>query len=84
MNGRGAIALAFDVRVAFRRLRPHERRAVEPGRRVVVAIAHTPHGPEEQPWLVPARDAKRAFNPRRRDLSRALEAGQTPPGWLRL
>lgn len=84
MNGRGAMALAYAVRVTFRRLRPHERRAVEPGRRVIVAIAHTPHGPEEQPWLVPERDAKHALNPRRRDLSRALEAGRTPPGWLRL
>lgn len=84
MNGRGAMALAYQVRVTFRRLRPHERRAVEPGRRIIVAIAQTADGPEEQPWLVPERDAKAALNPRRRDLPRQLEEGRTPPGWLRL
>lgn len=84
MTGRGALALSYVVRVSFRRLRPHQRFSVPPGRRVIVAIAHTPEGPEEQPWLVPERDAKHALNPRRRDLSRALEAGETPPGWQRL
>lgn len=84
MTGRGALALCHAVRVSFRRPRPHERFAVPSGYRAVIAVADTPDGLEEQPWAVPRRQAKGAFNPRRRDLSRMLEAGNTPDGWQRL
>lgn len=84
MTGRGAQALTYEVRVSFRRPRPHERFAVPSGCRVVIAIADTPDGREEQPWAVPTRQAKAALNPRRRDLPRALEAGNTPDGWHRI
>lgn len=84
MTGRGALALCHVVRVSFRRPRPHERFAVPSGCRAVIAIADTPEGREEQPWAVPARQAKGAFNPRRRDLARTLEAGNTPEGWHRI
>ncbi|MFM7404744.1 MAG: hypothetical protein ACKO1N_11820 [Erythrobacter sp.] len=78
------MALAYAVRVSFRRPRPHERFAVPSGYRVVIGVAHTADGPEELPWLVPSRDAKRAFNPRCRDFARLLEAGEVPAGWHRL
>lgn len=41
MIGQGARALTHEVRVTFRRARPHERDAAPPGYRVVVAIADT-------------------------------------------
>lgn len=84
MTGRGTLALCHVVRVSFRRPRLHERFAVPSGCRAVIAIADTPDGREEQPWAVPVRLAKAALNPRRRDLSRALEAGTTPDGWHRI
>ncbi len=84
MIGAGAKALCREVRVTFRAPRPHERRTMPPGSRVIVAIAHTPAGPEEQPWCVPCRDAKKALNPRRLDMARSLAAGHAPPGWQRI
>ena len=65
MMGRGAAVLSHEVTVTFRRLRPHEARTVSPGKRVIVAIADTLDGPEEQRWLVPVRQAKAALNPHR-------------------
>lgn len=82
--GRGSRALCHEVRVSFRRPRPHECFTVPPGFRAVVAIADTPDGAEEQPWLVPHRDAKRALNPKYRSASRDLAAGIVPDGWQRL
>ena len=84
MIGAGAKALCREISVTFRAPRPHERRTMPPGSRVIVAIAHTPAGPEEQPWCVPCRDAKKALNPRRRDMARSLAAGHAPPGWQRV
>lgn len=83
MMGRGTAALCREVRVTFRRARPHECVAAPPGYKVIVAIADIPTGPEEQPWLVPARAAKQALNPRYRSASRDLAAGVIPAGWLR-
>lgn len=84
MIGAGAIALSQEVRVTFRAPRPHERRATPSGLRIIVAVAHTFAGLEEQPWCVPCRDAKKALNPRRRDIARSLAAGHAPPGWQRI
>ena len=84
MIGAGTKALCGRISVTFRAPRPHERRTTSAGSRVIVAIAHTPTGPEEQPWCVPCRDAKKALNPRRRDMARCLAAGRAPPGWHRI
>lgn len=81
--GRGTAALCREVKVTLRRARPHEHLSAPPGYRVIVAIAKLPTGPEEQPWLVPARAAKQALNPRNRSASRDLAAGIIPPGWQR-
>lgn len=81
--GRGTAALCREVKVTLRRARPHERLSAPPGYKVIVAIADIPTGPEEQPWLVPARAAKRALNPRNRSATRDLAAGIVPPGWQR-
>lgn len=81
--GRGTAALCREVIVTLRRARPHEDLSAPPGYRVIVAIANLPTGPEEQPWLVPARAAKQALNPRNRSASRDLAAGIIPPGWQR-
>lgn len=84
MIGRGTAALAGEVRVTFRRARPHERLAAPPGLKVVIAVAHTRDGREEQPWLVPCREAKKAFNPRYRGASHELAGGRVPKGWQRI
>lgn len=84
MIGKGARALTYEVRVRFRRARPHERDAAPSGYRVVVAIADTADGPEEALWLVPNRQAKAALNPRNRAPAQQLAAGMIPPGWQRL
>lgn len=81
--GRGTAALCREVMVTLRRVRPHEDLSAPPGYRVIVAIANLPTGPEEQPWLVPARAAKQALNRRNRSAPRYLAAGIIPPGWLR-
>lgn len=86
MTGRGTAALAGEwrVQVTFRRARPHERLAARPGLKVVIAVAHTRDGREEQPWLVPCREAKKAFNPRYRGASHELASGSVPKGWQRI
>ncbi len=84
MIGQGARALTYAVTVTFRRARPHERDAAPPGFRVVVAIADTADGPEEALWLVPARQAKAALNPKYRAPAQLLAAGIIPTGWQRL
>ncbi|MBX9884024.1 MAG: hypothetical protein K2X68_03530 [Novosphingobium sp.] len=81
--GRGTAALCREVKVTLRRARPHEQLSAPPGYKVIVAIADVPTGPEEQPWLVPARAAKQALNPRNRSAPRDLAAGIIPPGWQR-
>ena len=82
MIGQGARALAHEVTVRFRAQRPHERVSAPPGYRAIVAVADTADGPEEATWLVPARQAKAALNPRNRTPSQQLAAGIIPPGWL--
>lgn len=72
---------AEPVKVAFRRPRPHERISAPPGYRAVIAVAATPDGPEEAIWHVPAREAKRALNPRAVSYGRLLAAGRVPDGW---
>lgn len=86
MIGRGAAALAdeWQVRVTFRRARPHERLPLPLGLKLVIAVAHTPVGFEEQPWLVPCREAKRALNPRCGGASHELASGFIPKGWQRV
>lgn len=79
----GARTLTHEVTVRLRPQRPHERISAPPGYRVIIAIADTLDGSEEQPWLVPARVAKRALNRRNRSASRDLAAGIIPLGWLR-
>lgn len=84
MIGRGTAALAGEVRVTFRRARQHERLPLPAGVKLVIAVAHTPDGREEQPWLVPCREAKRALNPRYRGASHELAGGRVPKGWQRI